>query len=94
MLEKLTFTGIDENVDLDRVVRISACYPKVEFAILVGGYKKKPIFPPFSFIDNWIENVACYEIPSAIHLCLDMTELALRYDDDGSLTRELCIRDW
>lgn len=69
MIEIVTFTGVDAETDLDRLVRIGQQYPKAEFGVLVGSTTHQTqdhgIFPSVETIDKLRSSGVC----SAIHLC-------------------------
>ena len=67
MLEILTFTGIDQETDLDHVEAIQGRHPSVEFAVLIGSQTggSNPIFPPMKVI----RNVKRLPGRKALHLC-------------------------
>ena len=68
MLELITFTGVDENTDLEEVRKIAAQYQQAEFAVLAGSQTGggNPIFPPMDIVRKLrdLEGVR-----TAIHLC-------------------------
>ena len=69
MLERLTFTGVDGQTDLDGLARLARRYPRVEFGALRGGTtgtaRAGPRFPPESVLDRLAQSpVTC-----ALHLC-------------------------
>ena len=68
MLELITFTGVDENTDLEEVRKIAAQYQQAEFAVLAGSQTGggNPIFPPMDTVRKLrdLEGVR-----TAVHLC-------------------------
>ena len=68
MLEIITFTGVDENTDLEELRTISAQYPQAEFAVLFGSqtWKDNPIFPHPDTVRK-LKNLQ--GVRTAIHLC-------------------------
>ena len=73
MIEILTFTGVDEKTDLQRMAELSRKYPKIEFGFLVGSKsrfdKSSGIWPSIFFVENMSVGCRKYDINTAIHLC-------------------------
>lgn len=65
LVEKITFSGIDETVNIDYLFSLINKYPSIEFGVLYGGSKKR--YPSLNYI-----NTLCATIPKkhlSIHLC-------------------------
>ena len=81
MLEKLTFTGVDERTPIQELGEMVKEYPQVEFAALMGrenGVGGNPIFPPFTVLSRMGEIRA----NSALHLCGSYARSALSVEWD------------
>ena len=76
MIELITFTGVDDNTDLEWAEELAKTYPRIEFGILVGT-KTKPTkdqttanrFPCLKTIAAWKKVAANCRINLALHLC-------------------------
>jgi hypothetical protein len=82
VLEIITFTGVDENTDLEEVRKIAARHPEAEFAVLAGTQTGwgNPIFPPLDVIRKLrdLEGVR-----TAVHLCGIYARMAAGETDAG-----------
>ena len=65
----ITFTGVDDRTDIERLVSISKAYrPHVEFAILVGSSPRNR-FPSPATISTFKRRFVEDGLPAALHLC-------------------------
>ena len=88
MIEIITFTGIDENTELDRLRKTAKAWPFTEFAVLAGSQTGcAPRFPPRGWIDKWRAYATCHGIRTAIHLC---GRLARNAAADGNQAAAIC----
>ena len=78
MLEIVTFTGIDERTDLDRVCDLAERYPIAEFGVLVGT-QTGGIFPEMDVVMAF-RNLRCEGVPTALHLCGIYSRCAMEPD--------------
>ena len=73
MLEVVTFTGVDEATDLERVADLHARFHgRLEFAVLIGtrsGSADHPIYPPLRFVDRFRQFCGSRGVPAALHMC-------------------------
>ena len=78
MLEIVTFTGIDERTDLERVCDLAERYPIAEFGVLVGSHTGG-IFPEMDVVLAFRDLVA-KGVPMALHLCGIYSRCAMEPD--------------
>ena len=70
MLEHVTFTGIDERADLERVAAIGRRHPWAEFAVLAGSASgETPRFPSLRVVERLRRLREAEATHTAIHLC-------------------------
>lgn len=83
--ERITFTGVDEWVDLDGLAKLSRLYP-VEWGVLIGGRLGKARYPSLDRIASIAR--AAQEQPTmnlALHVCGDLAQRAM---SEGDLPEE------
>lgn len=101
MLEILTFTGVDEYTDFGRLIEISHTYPRIEFAVLVGGRTPKDpnskgngIFPGLPVVDllKFLGSTGGRRRKArvAVHLCDSWATSALHSWGSSEETVGLC----
>ena len=83
MIERVTFTGVDEHSDVERMTRIAGVHRFAEFAVLAGSSTgQHPRFPSLTTIERFREHASSNGLHAAIHLCGRLAR-AVR---DGDLT--------
>jgi len=67
IINKVTFTGIDNSVDMDRLKKISKEKPFIEWSILysMAAQGKVDKYPSEKYITTFLQ----HDIPIAVHLC-------------------------
>ena len=84
MLERLTFTGIDEQTPFGQIAALVDRYPRVEFGVLVGDSTpsepqvEPTIFPSLPFVYEFAHKAAQGDWNIAIHLCGEWARAAVR----------------
>jgi hypothetical protein len=63
-INKITFTGADDNTNIDDLIQIQEKYPFLEFGILISS-KSGNRYPS----ENWIENLKDKNLNLALHVC-------------------------
>ena len=70
MIERVTFTGVDEHSDVERMTRIARMHRFAEFAVLAGSSTgEHPRFPSVTTIEQFREHASSNVVHAAIHLC-------------------------
>ena len=87
MIDKVTFTGVDDQTDLDRLYELGLKYPKAEFGVLVGSQVGSGIFPTRSTVKGLRGQP---QIQTAIHLCGSYSRAILNYVDSATSIMQLC----
>jgi hypothetical protein len=66
MIDKITFTGVDDGVNPEDLVKISEEHKNVEWGVLLSENNKgKPRYPSSS----WLIKLANYNLPLSLHFC-------------------------
>ena len=72
-IEILTFTGVDSQTDLGRLIAIQQQYPKVEFGVLIGSrtdeFDDHGIFPNKTVVRTFRDHCINAGTKAAVHLC-------------------------
>lgn len=87
MIDKVTFTGVDDQTDLDRLYKLGLKYPKAEFGVLVGSRVGSGIFPTLRTVKRLRGQP---EIQKAIHLCGGYSRAIRNYIDTSRAIIDLC----
>lgn len=84
-LKQVTFTGVDNWTDVQRMKKIQSKYPWVEFAILVSknntANSENNRYPCIEKIQEVLENVTEYHESVAIHFCGEAARKAALTDN-------------
>ena len=76
----VTFTGIDNKTDLDRVKDLSARYP-IEWGILFGGKLGGNRYPSNETVDEILTGAIFNKLRLSAHLCGKFARAAVNYKD-------------
>jgi len=82
----ITFTGVDNQVDLSKLIELSNLYP-IEWGVLIGGNPLKNRYPKLDRINEISEIALNNNLNCALHLCGEFARAA----KDGIISSEINI---